>query len=104
MKRAVILAILAISFLSAWPIISPAHDLWISQQGLRNSAGEWCCGAGDCFVIAPIDVHMSNAGYLLYGKETVPFQEAQPSPDGAFWRCRRPDGTRRCFFAPPPGS
>jgi len=40
-------------------------------------------------------------GYRLFGAETVPFNEAQPSPDGAYWRCRRNDGSRRCFFAPP---
>lgn len=34
--------------------------------------------------------------------ETVPFSEAMPSPDGEYWRCKRPDGSRRCFFAPPP--
>ena len=32
----------------------------------------------------------------------TPFNEAQPSPDGEFWRCKRADGSRRCFFAPPP--
>jgi hypothetical protein len=36
--------------------------------------------------------------------EAIPFAEAQPSPDGEFWRCRRPDGSRRCFFAPPPST
>jgi hypothetical protein len=36
--------------------------------------------------------------------ELVPFSEAQPSPDGEFWRCKRPDGGRRCFFAPPPST
>jgi hypothetical protein len=34
----------------------------------------------------------------------VPFGEAQPSPDGEFWRCRRPNGSRRCFFGPPPST
>ena len=43
-------------------------------------------------------------GYELAGGELVPFGEAQPSPDGAYWRCQRPDGSRRCFFAPPPNS
>jgi len=57
-----------------------AHDSWISRGALRNAAGEWCCGEGD------------------------PFNETQPSPDGAFWRCKRPDGSRRCFFAPPPNT
>jgi hypothetical protein len=47
---------------------------------------------------------MSSAGYHLLNGEFVPMSEAQPSPDGAYWRCKRPDGTRRCFFAPPPGT
>jgi hypothetical protein len=79
-----------------------AHDSWISRGALRNAAGEWCCGEGDCFVIPSEQVHVATAGYLLYGTETVPFNEVQPSPDGAYWRCKRPDGSRRCFFAPPP--
>jgi hypothetical protein len=36
--------------------------------------------------------------------EVVPYSQSLPSPDGAYWRCKRPDGTPRCFFAPPPGS
>jgi hypothetical protein len=81
---------------------SLAHDSWISRNALKNAAGEWCCGEGDCFVIPSESVRMSGVGYELYGKEAVPYSEAQPSPDGAFWRCKRPDGSRRCFFAPPP--
>jgi hypothetical protein len=84
-------------------LVAPAtaHDSWISQGGHRNAAGEWCCGEGDCFVVDPPRV--TAGGYLLNDGELVPFDEAQPSPDGAYWRCRRPDGSRRCFFAPPPG-
>jgi hypothetical protein len=81
-----------------------AHDSWISRGGLRNAAGEWCCGEGDCFVVPSEKVSLQADGYHLYGLETVPFSEAQPSPDGAFWRCKRPDGSRRCFFAPPPAT
>jgi hypothetical protein len=36
-------------------------------------------------------------------KETVPYQEAQPSPDGHYWRCAW-GGARKCFFAPPTAS
>jgi hypothetical protein len=79
-----------------------AHDSWISRGQLKNTAGEWCCGDGDCFVVNP--VRETGNGYELVNGELVPFTEAQPSPDGAFWRCKRPDGSRRCFFAPPPGS
>ena len=81
-----------------------AHDSWISRGGHRNGAGEWCCGEGDCFVIPSQSVRLAADGYHLFEVETVPFAEAQPSPDGAFWRCKRPDGSRRCFFAPPPNT
>ncbi len=79
-----------------------ADDSWISRGGHRNGAGEWCCGASDCVVIPSEQVQVTANGYLLFRREMVPFPEAQPSPDGAFWRCKRPDGSRRCFFAPPP--
>ena len=55
-------------------------------------------------MIPPEQVKMGGDGYLIFGVEKIPFSEAQPSPDGAFWRCKRPDGTRRCFFAPPPAT
>lgn len=87
------------------PTSSSAHDSWINSGGFRGkgqAAGEWCCGEGDCAVIPSEQVSTRAGGYTLFGRETVPYSEAQPSPDGAFWRCKRPDGTRRCFFAPPP--
>lgn len=93
-----------LSFLTAVLLATAAtaHDSWINQGGHRNGAGEWCCGEGDCFVVDP--PRITAAGYVLSDGEVVPFGEAQPSPDGAYWRCRRPDGSRRCFFAPPPGA
>ena len=102
--------------------VALAHDSWISRGGLRGvgpAAGEWCCGDGDCAMLAPNAVHIRSDGYEVDGygtitfgdrtiteryKEVVPESEIQPSPDGAFWRCKRPDGSRRCFFAPPQGS
>jgi hypothetical protein len=81
-----------------------AHDHWIMRGGHRNAAGEWCCGEGDCFMIPAEQVKLGGDGYLIFGAEKIPFSEAQPSPDGAYWRCKRPDGTRRCFFAPPPNT
>ena len=80
-----------------------AHDSWISRGGHRNAAGEWCCGDGDCFVVPKERIMMTGEGYLIIQGplagvgpqqyEAVPFSEAQPSPDGEFWRCKRPDGT-----------
>ena len=60
---------------------------------------EHCCGNNDCFSFKPEDVKITAAGYSLPSGEVVPFSEAQQSEDGAYWRCKRYDGSRRCFFA-----
>ena len=95
------LQLAAVSLL-AFATLAQAHDSWISRQGLRNPAGEWCCGENDCFVTPAQIVSLPAPGYRLPDGEFVPQAEAMPSPDGQFWRCKRHDGTRRCFFAPPP--
>jgi len=107
------LVLVIASFVLVVPITS-AHDSWISRGGHRNAAGEWCCGTGDCFVVPKERVIMTGEGYVIIQgpvagmgpvqHEAIPFSEAQPSPDGEFWRCKRPDGSRRCFFAPPPST
>jgi hypothetical protein len=101
-----------------------AHDIWISQGQHRNPAGEWCCGANDCGVVASSGIKAVQGGYSIrstvtYGvgitgnpsdgpthsepvNEIVPYSQSLPSPDGSFWRCKRPDGSNRCFFAPKP--
>jgi hypothetical protein len=101
-----------------------AHDMWISRGAYKNPAGEWCCGASDCGIVSPNSVKPVTGGYLLHGdviygleatgnasdgptwrepvNEVVPYSQSLPSPDGAYWRCKRPDGTNRCFFAPKP--
>jgi len=91
-----------------------AHDSWISSGGFRNANGEWCCGEQDCVILPPEQVKRISGpepGYVwsyLRGtvtiNEFVPEPEAQPSPDGEYWRCRRSDGSRRCFFAPRPST
>jgi hypothetical protein len=96
-------------------VTADEHDSWISRGGLRNAAGEWCCGEDDCFVVPTEQVSARVDGYhvvvhqVVAGKdelraEIAPYGEAQPSPDGAYWGCQRPDGSRRCFFAPPPNT
>jgi hypothetical protein len=118
----------AITLLVALLALAHGHDSWISRGGLKNAAGEWCCGLGDCFVIPAELVRAQSDGYRIIitksGRppepqwldkraspfdpdlvtEVVPYAEAQPSPDGAYWRCKKPDGSRRCFFAPPPNT
>jgi hypothetical protein len=74
---------------------------WIQHGGYKNAAGELCCGERDCFELADADVKITSSGYLVVSmKETIPFQEATPSPDGRYWRCQW-GGARKCFFAPP---
>ena len=87
------------------PALAHGPADWIMQGQHKNAAGEWCCGEGDCFVVTGVATVMSPAsGYRLPNGEFIPQSEAQPSPDGVFWCCHRPDGSRRCFFAPPPNS
>jgi hypothetical protein len=77
---------------------------WIQRGGYKNSAGELCCGERDCFELTDADVKITSQGYYIVSiKETVPFHEATPSPDGRYWRCQW-DGSRKCFFAPPQGT
>lgn len=119
--RLLLAAIISLANLPAF-----AHDSWINRGGYKNPAGEWCCGAEDCGVVSPNAVKAGIGGYSLRGdvtygvgvtgnpadgptrhedvNETVPYSLSLPSPDGSYWRCKRPDGTPRCFFAPPPGS
>lgn len=88
-----------------------AHEHPIN--GKRNASGEWCCGEGDCFVIDPRRVSINKTDYVIWPEEAnadryfskveiIPERDAMPSPDGQYWRCKRPDGSRRCFFAPQP--
>lgn len=102
MSRLALISFVAFIVVTVSAPFALAHDSWISRGGLKNAAGEWCCGEGDCFAIPSEHVSISGIGFRLFGVETVPFNEAQPSPDGTYWRCKRPDGSRRCFFAPPP--
>lgn len=102
--RLAVLALAGLLLIDGPPGYHPPHPGdWINQGRHQNPAGEWCCGPGDCFIMAP--VRITSAGYFLpQTGETIPYAEAQPSPDGQFWRCKRPDGSRRCFFAPPPST
>jgi hypothetical protein len=93
---------IALIWLIAQISLAVAYDSGINRGGSRNPAGEWCCGDNDCE--SPEQIAVSGTGWVVGGKEFVPFDEATPSPDGKMWICRRPDHTRRCVFGPPPGS
>ncbi len=62
-----------------WSIASTAvgaHESWINRGGYRNSAGEWCCGDNDCE--SPGQIAVTGKGWVIGGKEFVPFDEATP--------------------------
>jgi len=93
-------AVLVAATLSLAGAHGPAE--WIQRGAYRNAAGELCCGERDCFELSSEDISITGAGYFVRSiRETVPFSEAQPSPDGHYWRCQW-GGARKCFFAPPP--
>ena len=89
---------------------------WIQRGGYKNVAGELCCGERDCGEMVAGKIVPTYGGYRVDAvfrigtatgefftqevHEVVPYSEAQPSPDGAFWRCQW-GGSRKCFFAPP---
>ena len=83
-----------------------AHDFWINHSGYKSPAdGTHCCGKNDCFAIPASDMQSTAVGWLIKSiGETIPYSESQSSEDGEFWRCKRYDGSRRCFFAPQPSS
>ena len=95
-------AVLVLSFIGT----SSGHDHWINRGNFISPIdGIHCCGEEDCAPLDPRDVSESAGGYFIASlQEFVPPREVQSSRDGQFWRCKAPDGARRCFFAPPPGS
>lgn len=80
--------------------------------------GSLCCGEHDCALIESNMVREAFGGLHIAGDvdyppasgfgarrtdrvdEFIPHREVQTSRDGNFWRCKKPDGSRRCFFAP----
>jgi hypothetical protein len=101
--RSYLFRVLLVAHTIAVAASAHAHGLaeWIERGGYRNVADELCCGEKDCAELAAGDVDVVPHGYLVKSiNEFVPYEEAQPSPDGHYWRCAW-GGARRCFFAPP---
>lgn len=85
-----------------------AHESWINSSGAKSVDGTHCCGTTgpnpDCSIVPASDMQSTVGGWLIKPTgEVVPYGESQQSEDQDFWRCKRWDGTRRCFFAPPQG-
>lgn len=104
-----IVCVLAFLVFGAAPAL--AHDHWINAGRYRSPVdGTLCCGSYDCEVMGTEAVAATPTGYRLskggvfWDGEIVPYGETLTSEDGDYHRCHRPDGSRRCFFAPQPGS
>jgi hypothetical protein len=100
-------ALLAAGFILALAYSQPtqAHDFWINHGNYKSPRGEHCCGDNDCSMVPAGDVKGTPNGWLIESSgELVPYSETHSSEDGEFWRCERYDESRRCFFAPQPGS
>lgn len=97
------LLVFGIAFYSVFALAHGEAE-WINRGNYKNPiTGELCCGEHDCRQVPPEDVSETRGqGYYIKSlTEIVPRAEVQTSLDGNYWRCHRPDGTRRCFFAPP---
>lgn len=85
-----------------------AHDdaEWINHGMYRSPTdGSHCCGPNDCFVVPAVQMSAWAGGWNVKTTgELIPYSETQSSEDGQFWRCKRHDGSRRCFFAPQPST
>ena len=99
--RPTLAGVTAITMLSLSFAYAHGPAEWIQRGGFKNAVGELCCGERDCTELGRADVQITPAGYFIVSiKETVPFEEATPSPTGTYWRCYW-GGRRKCFFAPP---
>lgn len=88
------------------PPPAAAHDHWINRGDYVDPrSGVHCCGPNDCFALPASDIEATPGGYRIRSTgELVPYREVLPSEDASFWRCKKFDGSRRCFFAPASGS
>ncbi len=61
-----------------------------------------CCSGADCAPLAASRVQITAAGYLIDGRETIPFPLAKWSPDEHYHACfpKAMQGRAGCFWAP----
>jgi len=99
MRAALVMALLVGG---AWP--AQGHSSGDMTYPLR------CCFGtpqhGDCGPIEGVNQveHRANGWFIKQTGETIPFDKTEPSQDLRFHRCKKPDNTTRCFFAPGSGT
>ena len=93
-----VLAALLFSGVAIAPAL--AHEFWLDESAVDPWTKRVCCGKNDARILDPSQVHVTERGYKLDDtQETVPFERAQPSPDGRIWAFRWAAMTQ-CFFIP----
>ena len=83
---------------------APRTAAWFRPAPSKRAAAAIRCAAPVTYGEAVTGNAADGPTHQENVNEIVPYSQSLPSPDGAYWRCKRPDGTPRCFFAPPPGS
>src|SRR4051812_32380301 len=79
-----------------------AHDAWWNGKEIDPATKRYCCGQNDVKHLDRSEVRVTREGYRIDTGEVIPFDRAQPSPDGEYWRFTW-GGQTQCFFAPPEG-
>ncbi|HXW29383.1 MAG TPA: hypothetical protein VEK55_08455, partial [Xanthobacteraceae bacterium] len=56
--------------------VTLAHDLWISREQRKNTAGEWCCGERDCALLdaTAVEWRTNPNGYEVHGNGEIEFE------------------------------
>jgi hypothetical protein len=90
------------AFLALGSTSALAHEKWWDGKEVDPVTKRYCCGDNDIKHLEPSEVHVRPDGYKLDDSgETVPYAQAQPSPDGEYWVFRWGNPVRtQCFFAP----
>lgn len=129
MKLALIIILTAILSGVALSHDSQGDSNWISKKPYHSPVdGSHCCSKDDCTIVDVAIIQEKGGGYEVRGPvvyykhqlmgspgnyfwvgkpylidvdEVVPYNQVQVSEDGNYWRCKRANGERRCFFAPP---
>ncbi len=99
-----LLIVVSLAFLVAGINLAGSRPLDQSRQLCLTHGRNSLLRGERLFLVLEGNVSITAQGYVLTSGEHIPFREALVSEDGRYWRCQRPDGSRRCFFAPRGGA
>jgi len=82
---------------------------WVNGAAAHSWYPHECCSDRDCYPVPVKQIDMVSGGWLVEGRDFIPYAQARPSPDGQFHICRYEDGKGglisqpgkpACFWAP----